>query len=243
MSAPKFRQVVGLHSVLEVFKVRPKAIEKVCLRSNWKDSRELTQIAELAKSLGKKIENLQESALDKITRVHQGVLIEVSETPELDLLQLKNKKKCMVLALDGVEDPHNLGAIIRTAWLMGVAGILLPESRVAPLSPTVAKVATGGLEHVPIKRVSSLGPVLLQLKELEFWILGLDAEAKSNIWQLKAPDRVVWVLGAEGHGLRKQTKGACDELLKLYQADEHHSLNVSVAAGMAMFEIIRQWKT
>jgi len=242
MSSSKRRQVVGIHSVLETFKVRPKAIEKVSLRANWKESKDLTRIADMARVHGIKIENLQEAALDKITRVHQGVLIEVSETPELDLLKLKNKKKCMVLALDGIEDPHNLGAIIRTAWLMGVSGILLPESRVAPLSPTVAKVASGGLEHVPILKVSSLGPALLNMKDMEFWILGLDAEAKSNIWQLKAPDRVVWVLGAESYGIRKQTKGACDELLKLYQADENHSLNVSVAAGMAMHEIVRQWK-
>jgi 23S rRNA (guanosine2251-2'-O)-methyltransferase len=243
MSSTKTRQVVGIHSVLEVFQVRPSAVTKLSLRANWKDSKELTHIADLAQKQGVKVSPIQESALDKITRVHQGVLVEVAETPEFDLNKLKNRKKCMVLALDGVEDPHNLGAIIRTAWLLGVAGIILPEARMSPLSPTVAKVASGGLEHVPILKVSSLGPALLNLKDMEFWILGLDAESKSNIWQLKAPDRVVWVLGAEGQGLRKQTVAACDELFKIYQNSEKHSLNVSVAAGMAMAETIRQWKT
>ncbi|MGE3973453.1 MAG: 23S rRNA (guanosine(2251)-2'-O)-methyltransferase RlmB [Bdellovibrionales bacterium] len=239
----RHRQVVGLHSVMEVFKVRPHAVEKVFLKANWKESKELLQIAELAQRQGVRVENIQEGVLEKLSRVHQGVLVEVSETPTLDLHKLKDQKKSMVLALDGIEDPHNMGAIIRTAWLMGVSGILVPESRIAPLSPTVAKVASGGLEHVPVQKVGSLGPTLLQMKEMGFWILGLDAEAKSNIWQLKAPDKVVWVLGAEGHGIRKQTKGACDELLRLYQVSPNHSLNVSVAAGIATAEIIRQWKT
>lgn len=236
------RKVMGIHSCHETFKVRPQKIEKVWIRDTWKDSKELSDFYNLTKSLKIKIDPVGVGFLDKWGRGHQGIGIEVSESPVFDYQALKKKENALLLALDGIEDPQNLGAIIRSAWLMGVNGILTTKSHSSPLSPTVNKVASGGVEHVPIEVESSLSSALKSLKDQDFWIFGLTSTAPQVIWNSKIPAKLVLVLGSEGGGLKKPILSMCDEIFRLKQITEQASLNVSVAAACAMNEVFRQWE-
>ena len=178
--------------------------------------------------------------LDKITSNHQGVIAFTPEEPEADWRALESAETATLIALDEVEDPHNLGAVLRTAWLFGAAAILTPEHRAAQLSPAVSKVAQGAVEHVPVVRDSALPQQLEELKKHGFWVLGLSHKAKQSLYELEIPKKVVWVLGSEASGLRKSVEGACDDLISIPQAAPNASYNVSVAAAVALAETHRQ---
>ena len=233
------RFVIGDHAIAEVLRVRPQEIDKAFLVDNWEDSQELRTLEKELRSRKVKIENKNSVSLDRIGS-HQGAVLTVRGAPTLDLDKICEKKKCLLLALDGVEDPHNLGAILRSAWLLGVSGLLLSQERSVGLTPIVHKVASGGVEHVPCERVTQFAPSFAQLKEAGFWIFGLSHRADKTIFDLKLPEKVVWVLGSEGKGLRSTTEKVCDELVKLPQTQADASFNVSVAAGMALSESFRQ---
>jgi 23S rRNA (guanosine2251-2'-O)-methyltransferase len=162
------------------------------------------------------------------------------DEPELDFAALEAAEEATLIALDEVEDPHNLGAILRTAWLLGVQGVLTPEHRSAHLSPAVSKVAQGAAEHVPVVRETALPERLKRLKEHGFWILGMSHKAKQDLFRLDIPKKVVWVLGSESSGLRKSVEGACDDLISIPQGVADASYNVSVAAALALGETFRQ---
>ena len=147
----------------------------------------------------------------------------------------------MVLALDGVEDTQNLGAVLRTSWLMGVNGIIIPEDRAVGLTASVHKVACGGAEHVPIHRTNQFNTPFEHLKKAGFWVFGLSHTAKRSIYDLQIPEKVIWVLGAEDKGLRTTTEKACDELVYIPQVSPTASYNVSVSAALALAETKRQW--
>src|SRR5690606_29125276 len=141
---------------------------------------------------------------------------------------------------DQVSDPHNLGAVLRSAWLLKAQAVLVPQDRAVSVTPTVSKVAQGGVEHVPVVEVSPLDQELKRLKDLGFWIFGMSHKATGSLFTMKLPDKVVWVLGAEGSGLRKPVEKACDELISIPQTAADASFNVSVAAGLALAESYRQ---
>lgn len=236
------RKVMGIHSCRETFKVRPQKITKVWIKDNWKDSSDLAEFYQSAKTYRIKIDPVGVGFLDKWGRGHQGIGIEVSDSPTLDYQKLKKQESALLLALDGIEDPQNLGAIIRSAWLMGVTGIIMTKSHSSPLSATVNKVASGGVEHVPIETESSLSSALKSLREQDFWVFGLTEKAPKLIWQAKAPPKLILVLGSEGGGLKKPILSMCDEIFRLKQVTSQASLNVSVAAACAMNEVLRQWE-
>ncbi len=237
---PRGRCVVGIHAVTELLKVRPREVAALWLRENYKDHADLNEIFESAKSKNVRVQFQSSGALDKIVSAHQGVVAFASEEPEVDWRAIESSERCTLIALDEVEDPHNLGAILRTAWLFGAKAILTPEHRAASLSPAVSKVAQGAAEHVPVVRESALPERLKQLKEKGFWILGLSHKAKQDIYSLEIPEKVVWVLGSESSGLRKSVEGACDDLISIPQAAPEASYNVSVAAAVAVSETFRQ---
>ena len=147
----------------------------------------------------------------------------------------------LVIALDGVEDTHNLGAILRTSWLMGVNGMIIPEDRAVGLTAAVHKVACGGVEHVPILRTNQFTQPFEQLKKDGFWVFGLSHKAERSIYDAKIPEKVIWVLGAEDKGLRSPTEKICDELFSIPQSSPAASYNVSVSAALALAETKRQW--
>ncbi len=237
---PRGRCVVGIHAVNELLKVRPKAVDHLWLREKYNDHSELSSLFELGKAQGVRVQLHNPAVLDRVIASHQGVMAFTQEEPELDFPALEAAETATLVALDEVEDPHNLGAILRTAWLLGVQGILTPEHRSAHLSPAVSKVAQGAAEHIPVVRETALPERLKRLKEHGFWILGMSHKAKQTIYQLEVPKKVVWVLGSESSGLRKSVEGACDDFISIPQAVPEASYNVSVAAAMALGETFRQ---
>jgi len=237
---PRGRCVVGIHAVTELLKVRPKAIEQLWLREKYLEHPELNSLFEFAKARKVRVQLHNPAVLDRVIASHQGIMAFTQEEPELDFKALETAETATLVALDEVEDPHNLGAILRTAWLLGVSGVLTPEHRSAHLSPAVSKVAQGAAEHVPVVRETAMPERLKRLKEHGFWVLGLSHKATQNIFQLEIPKKVVWVLGSESSGLRKSVEGACDDFISIPQLNPDASYNVSVAAGMALGETYRQ---
>ncbi|MEQ1878304.1 MAG: RNA methyltransferase [Bdellovibrionia bacterium] len=235
------RQVAGIHAVREALKVRPHSIKKIVIREGWKDSPELTEVTADAKKHGLKPEIVAISHLDRVLKGHQGVLADVGEDPHMSRERWDQERKQVLLALDGIEDPQNLGAIIRTAWLMGVTGVFLPKGRASPLTAAACKAACGGAEHVPVEIHANVSVPLKILKDKGFWVFGLSASGTQPLWKLKMPDKVIWVIGGEAAGLRSPTEKLCDEMVSLPQADSAASYNASVAAALAMSETKRQW--
>lgn len=233
------RVVIGDHAIREAIKVHAKKIDKMILQENWERSQDLKALQKLAREQRVKIEVKNEAVLDKFGS-HQGAAVVVKGEPELDVATLQNREHAIILALDGIEDPHNLGAIWRSSWLMGVAGLLLTEDRSVGLTPVVHKVASGGVEHVPSEHMNQFKPAFDALREQGFWIFGLSHNAQKSIYDLKIPEKVVWVLGSEARGLRTTTEKDCDELISLPQVSADASYNVSVAAGIALAETRRQ---
>lgn len=239
-SPSHLRTVVGIHAVKEALLVRPKMVTGVSFRQGYKSSQSLSEIAETAERQNRKIIEVSERQLNQYSDSHQGVMCEVAEVPELNRPRLTSASQAYLCALDQVEDPHNLGAILRSAWLLGIQGLICDKDRSSPLSPSVHKVASGGCEHVPVDFVSDLQSDLKKLSDAGFWIYGLASEAKQTIWDINFPGKVIVILGAEGRGLRKSTLKICDELVHIPQTSETASLNVSVAAAIAFGELARQ---
>jgi 23S rRNA (guanosine2251-2'-O)-methyltransferase len=236
----KYRLTVGLHSVREAIKVRPGKVIKVLLRQAWNTSSELREIYDFACAKKISIEEKSPSFFDRLTNTNQGVAAYISETPNWTEKTATNSTHSIIVGLDGIEDPHNLGAVIRTSWLLGVEGIITPEDRAVGLTPTVHKVASGGVEHVPVLQVNNFSKQLEILKNNGFWIFGLAAEGKVALYDLKLPEKVVWLIGAEDKGLRVTTKKLCDELVRIPQINADASYNASVAASIAISETYRQ---
>ena len=237
----KARWVIGIHSCMETLKVRPKAVREILLREKWQDSQQLRDISDLAAEKRITVKTQSPTLLDRLGSGHQGVALAATESPTVDWTALEGRAQASVILLDGIEDPHNLGAILRTAWLTGAAALVIPADRAVGLTPTVCKVASGGAEHVPVEVVSSLPSQIEDLKKLGFWVFGL-AEAGTRMpWEFKLQGKVAWVVGSEGSGLRVPTERACDELVRLPQIASGSSYNASVAAAMAMMETCRQF--
>ena len=182
--------------------------------------------------------------LDKEARggVHQGVVAFGAARRTFDLEDVLDDAgpDALVVVVDGVEDPHNLGAIIRSAHAAGAAAIVAPERRSASITDTVAKAAAGALEFLPIARVKNVNRALDELKAASFWVYGLDERGEQTCWETDFKGRVALVLGSEGKGLHRLTAEKCDGLLRIPMAGKVASLNVSVAAGVALFEVVRQ---
>lgn len=238
-----WRQVAGTHAIQELINIHPKSVQVVLLQSNWKSSAELRILVEFIQSKKIKIEEKSEQQLQDISRSHQGAIAFSNLILDFDYSNYEWKDKALVLALDGVEDTQNLGAILRTSWLMDVKGIIIPEDRAVGLTATVHKVACGGAEHVPLHQTNQFGNAFNKLKEDGFWVFGLSHKAKKTIYDINIPEKIVWVLGSEDKGLRGATEKACDELVSIPQSSPLASYNVSVAAALAIGETKRQWRS
>lgn len=234
------RIVIGTHAVNEVFAVRPKAIKSLWIKAGWESSGDLKEIMALAKKYNIKVEERSEQALEKFGPSQQGAALFVSESPQLKMKVLAKLQESIVLILDGIEDPHNLGAILRTGWLIGVNGVLIPKERAVGLTPTANKVACGGAEHVPVDAVTNFSVPIEELKKQGYWVYGLSPRGSKSIFELNLPEKVVWAIGAEDKGLRVTTEKLCDELVYLPQTSNSASYNASVATAMALTETLRQ---
>lgn len=241
MEIPRdWRVLAGTHAIQESFVVRGDDMKLLWLRQGWESSQDLREFSEKAQSHGVKVEVKPPTALDRWCGSHQGAIAFVKGGPQLDLNGMENFDRATILALDGIEDPHNLGAIVRTAWLTGAKGLLIPEERAVGLTPTVHKVACGGAEHVPVATVTNFAVPIEKLKEQGFWVFGLSHKSEKTIFDLRLPEKVVWAIGAEDKGLRVTTERLCDELVSIPQLNNAASYNASVATAMALTETLRQ---
>jgi len=238
------RWVIGLHACSEALAVRPHAIAEVVLRRDWQHSESLIEIrSKLQKASGRApVREASREQLDQFGSGHQGVALLLTEDPQLDWQQLAEDKPSVVLILDGIEDPQNLGSILRTAWLTGVDGLLIPQDRAVGLTPTACKIASGGAEHVPVEVHANFGSPIERLKKLGFWVYGLTEKGQSRPWDLKLPKKVVWVIGSEERGMRVPTERSCDEFVCIPQVQTGSSYNAAIAAAMALAETCRQFE-
>lgn len=226
---------IGVHPVLEALRAR-RPLNRVVIARGASSGR-LQEIIDLCRQLSIPVRFESREALDRLSGglAHQGVVAVGAAQRYRELEDLLESARLLVL-LDGVEDPHNLGAIIRTAHAAGAGGVVVPERRTAPLTEAVAKAAAGALEHLPVARVGNLNRALERLKDRGFWIYGLDERGQHSYDAIDYEQPAAFVLGAEGRGLHQQVRKRCDFLIRIPLAGEIPSLNVSVAAGIVLFE-------
>jgi 23S rRNA (guanosine2251-2'-O)-methyltransferase len=237
--------VYGLHAVQALLKRHPDRVLELKLAERRDDPR-MRAIEALAREHGTKVQRVDaqalQAALGDVT--HQGVaaeMVPLAPWSEDDLISaIGATPSPLVLALDGVQDPHNLGACLRTADACGALAVVVPKDRAASLSPVVRKVAAGAAESVPLVTVTNLVRTLKLLKEADLWVTGADADASATPAEVDFTGGTVLVMGAEGAGLRQLTRQTCDHMVRLPQLGTVESLNVSVAAGMLLYEVVRQ---
>jgi len=236
----EWRAVVGDHAINEALRLHPTWVQALWIKQGYESSQDLKKLFTENKNRIPKIEIKPEAVLDRLAHSHQGAALFLGQAPSLDWSALADKKISKIVVLDGIEDPHNLGAILRTSWLLNVDAILIPKDRAVHLTPTVHKVACGGAEHVPVEICNNFTNTLEELKKLGYWVFGLGHQGKSDLFQQKIPEKVVWCIGAEDKGLRVTTERLCDEIVRIPQANAAASYNASVAAAMALIESHRQ---
>ncbi len=207
----------------------------------------LGRILAAARERGINIQFVERSVLDKLSETtrHQGVIAEMAaqEYAELDDIIGAAKAKgedLLIVLLDGVEDPHNLGSIIRTAEAAGAHGVVIPRHRAAGLTPVVARASAGAIAHLPVARVANLVQTCKQLKDLGVWVAGADAEASQTAYEANLKGPLALVLGGEGKGIGRLLKENCDFLVKFPMYGKVESLNVSVSAALMLYEVVRQ---
>ncbi|MCY0893726.1 MAG: 23S rRNA (guanosine(2251)-2'-O)-methyltransferase RlmB [Acidibacillus sp.] len=236
--------VFGRRSVLEALKGQ-RALNKILLQEDASGG-SLNEILAVAREQRVIVQKVPKAKMNEIVgeRSHQGVIAYISakEYVELeDLIQkAKSQKPGLLILLDGIEDPHNLGSILRAADGSGAAGVIIPKRRAVPLTGTVAKASAGALEHVDVARVSNIGQAMERLKEAGFWVVGAAPEAKEMYWQVDYSMPVALVIGAEGEGIGRLTSERCDILVGLPMRGQVNSLNAGVATGIILYEILRQ---
>ena len=236
----------GIHPVLECIRAGRRAISAV-YTVEGKTMRRLEQVISWADRHRVPIEALKPSRLESLARSphHQGVAVRASAYPWATMADITGKKSQavggpLVLAVDSLQDPHNLGALVRTALCVGVGGILLPKDRSAAPSPTVCKASAGALEHVRMVKVVNLAKALKQLKESGLWVAGLDRDADDSVFAADLTGPLAIVIGGEQKGIRPLVKKQCDFLLTIPQQGPLGSLNASVAGAVTMYEAFRQ---
>lgn len=236
----EIEKVVGRIPVMECLRAGKRHL--YCLHVA-RDGKGLEPVRQAARGIPI-VEHSREE-LDRIVgnTVHQGVILEASPLPLWNLtewLQHPLPQDAVLVILDGIEDPHNFGAIIRTAVACGACGVLFARDRAAPISPAAAKAAAGAMEYIDLIQVTNLARTIKDLQEAGFWVAGLEAEAAQSIWEADFKGRIALVLGNEGHGLRRLTRERCDLRLCIPLPGPVATLNVSVSAAIALSECVRQ---
>jgi 23S rRNA (guanosine2251-2'-O)-methyltransferase len=226
----------GIHPVAEALRAK-HSLDRILVAQGAGGPR-LQEIIDLARRSGVSVRFEPRVALDKLagSSAHQGVVAVGAASKYADLADAASAQ--LVVVLDGVEDPHNLGAIIRTAHAAGAGAVIIPERRAAGVTDVVAKAAAGAVEYLPIVRVTNINRALEDLKQKQYWIYGLDERGTETYDQIDYAAPTAIVLGGEGKGLHEQVRKHCDALVRIPMAGKISSLNVSVAAGVVLFE----WK-
>jgi 23S rRNA (guanosine2251-2'-O)-methyltransferase len=239
-------QLFGIHAVQAALDYSPQNIRRAWVDSQRLDAR-LKQVIDDLVALGITPEKTERKKLERMAegKNHQGIVVAVELPAMLSEDRLKQDVEALnetafYLVLDQVQDPHNLGACLRTADAVGAHGIIVTKDNAAGITPTVCKVASGAAETVPVYQVTNLARVLRWLKEQNIWIMGAAGEAEQTIYDMQLDMPLALVMGAEGTGMRHLTRQHCDFLVKIPMAGQVESLNVSVAAGVMLYEVFRQ---
>ena len=241
-------RLTGIHAVREALEAG-RALERIVIARGRQDTR-IEQIVKLARSRDIPVRFEDRTDLDRLadSTDHQGVVAVAAAHKASRLEDILSKanatagrgEKGLIVLLDGVEDPHNLGAVIRTVLAAGAHGVVIPERRAAGLTDTVARASAGALAHVPVAKVTNLVRAMEELKEAGYWLVGLDERAEKSYTEVDYRSSVGIVLGSEGKGLHELTRKRCDFVVSLPTVGPVKSLNVSVAAGVVLFEALRQ---
>ncbi len=241
----QLEKIYGLHAVEALLRHHPKRVKQVWLAEGRGDPRAQVLI-ELAAQARVSVGQCERREMDAwVEGVHQGVVAEVSPSQVwgeamLDELLDRTEGPPLLLVLDGVTDPHNLGACLRTADAAGALAVIVPKDKSATLNATVRKVACGAAEVIPLVAVTNLARTLEKLQQKGLWIVGTAGEAEQSLYEQDLTGPIVLVMGAEGRGMRRLTREHCDYLVSLPMAGSVSSLNVSVATGVCLFEALRQ---
>ena len=237
--------IYGIHAVQALLERAPERFQEVFILKGREDKR-LMPLIHALEAQGVVIQLANRQFLDEKSEgaVHQGIIARVkpgrqyqeNDLPDL-IAELENP---FFLILDGVTDPHNLGACLRSADAAGVHAVIAPKDKAVGINATVAKVASGAAEHVPYIMVTNLARTLREIKEYDIWVVGTDDQAETSLYQTQVAGPIAWVMGAEGEGMRRLTREHCDELVNIPMAGSVSSLNVSVASGVCLFETVRQ---
>lgn len=239
-------QVFGLHAVLAALQQTPERVDVVWVEENRRDRR-VSQLFDAAAAAHVKVRKVPRAKLDQMAEGerHQGAIARLlparrrseDELPEL-LASIPGPP--FLLVLDGVQDPHNLGACLRSADAAGAHAVLIPRDQSVSVTATVRKVASGAAESLPVFQVTNLARTLAELKREGIWLVGAAGDAPQRLYDVDLRGPLALVLGGEGKGLRRLTREACDFLVQIPMLGHVHSLNVSVAAGVCLFEAVRQ---
>jgi len=244
--------IYGLHAVRHALEQQPGNVLSVWIQDSKKTTGAgMDEIIDLSSRCGVHIEYLPKATLDKHSgnALHQGVIVKCRQTKSGQQADLESilsagpEHAGFFLILDGIQDPHNLGACLRTANAAGVDAVILPRDRAASITPVVRKVASGAAEITPVITVINLSRTIRRLQESGIWVVGADGSVDQSIYAIDLKVPLAIVLGAEGQGLRKNTRDNCDYLVSLPMHGIVESLNVSVAAGICLYEVLRQRKS
>lgn len=238
--------IAGLHAVLAALKNNPEGVEEIWI-SESRDDKRLGEVIAAAREARVKMHKSPKPALDRMADGirHQGVIARLREVtrraePQLESFLVDLPAVPLLLVLDGVQDPHNLGACLRSADAAGAHGVIVPREHTAPLSAVARRAASGAAESIPVFQVVNLARCLRQLKDAGLWLVGATHDADIDIYHADLKGPTALVLGGEGKGLRRLTREHCDVLARIPMAGSVSSLNVSVAAGICLFEAVRQ---
>jgi 23S rRNA (guanosine2251-2'-O)-methyltransferase len=239
--------IFGVNPVLETLRARPDRIEKIFLAEGAVKEKIVGELLSRAKDAGVKVERVDRERLGHLAEgeVHQGVVAEVREFEYVGVDQLvaKSKKAThagLIVLLDGIQDPHNLGAIIRSAHAFGAHGIVIMKDRAVGVTGVVVKASAGAVAHTPVARVTNLSRTLEELKEAGFWSVAADPGGTQDAWSAKLDGPLAVVVGAEGAGVRQGVLGHCDFRVRIPMVGQVASLNASVSAAVLLYEIARQ---
>lgn len=237
--------IYGIHPARLVLMQSPETVLEVWIQENKRNTGSITGLTSLADTIP--VQYVSKSTLDKLAKhgSHQGIVIRRRRPKTAihdvkDLVHAAGSTLPLILVLDGIQDPHNLGACLRTADAAGVQAVISPRDRAAGITPTVSKVASGAAENIPVLQVNNLVRALQQLQAAGIWIIGATESAEHSIFEIDLARPLALVMGAEGTGLRRNTRRNCDMLVNIPMAGIVESLNISVATGICLFEAVRQ---
>jgi 23S rRNA (guanosine2251-2'-O)-methyltransferase len=237
----------GINPLIEGLLLRPPVFEKI-LVARGRSGEELRKILDLAEKNSIPVEFVGREAIEKLVpkSVHQGVLglgrdYDYATIEEVIANRHEKNRYDLVILLDGIADPRNLGSVIRTAHCLGANGVVIPENRAASITAAAAKASAGASELLPVAKVVNLVRTIEELKERGFWVYGADADADNQVSSLDYEGNVAVVMGGEGQGIRPLVRRNCDFLISIPMRGKVTSLNISVATGVILFEILRKW--